>query len=224
MSWPHSRSRWAPDGSRIAFYRCPSSDTLPGPCAVWTVRPDGSGQKMPSSPCPPGPRPPYCPDNAYPRYSPDGKQIAFTGIHFGFGDAPGLVVADAGLKHARRVFWFGPSTSAPFITCPAWRPDGKRLAFVVENYNGWESLPVNGTAIFSIKLDGSGLRRVMPWSVRAESSTDDCIEWSPDGTRILFHPHPGIGDDKAGRNLYTIRTEGAPAADPFRPIGRRTPA
>jgi Tol biopolymer transport system component len=192
---------WSPDGSHIAFYRCASY----GRCTTWTVKPDGSDEKMLSTPCPRGR---ICADNAYPRYSPDGRQIAFTGVPFGAGDAPGLMVADAHLHHARRVFWFGPADSAPHITCPAWSPDAKRLAFVVSNDNGSKAMPANGVAIFSINIDGTGLRRVTPWSVRAGSSTDDCIDWSPDGTRILFHSHPGIGDDKSGGNLYTIRPNG----------------
>jgi len=45
-----------------------------------------------------------------------------------------------------------------------------------------ESLTTNGKAIFVVHSDGSGLRRLTPWELRA----GDGPNWSPDGKRILF--------------------------------------
>jgi hypothetical protein len=41
------QAHWSPDGKWIVFDRCTSS----GPCSIWLVRPDGSGQHRLSPPC-----------------------------------------------------------------------------------------------------------------------------------------------------------------------------
>src|SRR3954465_9358579 len=47
---------WAPDGSLLAFIRCPSR----GSCAVYTVHPDGAKLTRISPACPTGGRAPAC--------------------------------------------------------------------------------------------------------------------------------------------------------------------
>ena len=166
---------WSSDGSRILFERC-VSDT----CHLWTMRPDGSHQRRLSAPCPPGAQvPPHCPDDTYPGYSPDGRHIAFTRYRRG---PEFVMVADANLHHPRPI-------GRGFM--PGWSPDGKKLVFV--------SKPRAYPAVFVAHADGSGLRRITPWKLRADNHPD----WSPDGTRILF----GAGRPDHG-NLYTIRPDG----------------
>src|SRR5690349_13985258 len=77
---------WAPDGSRIAFQRCPQND---GRCTVWTVKPDGSEETRLSPSCPPETVPPVCPDDANPAYSPDSRSLAF--VRYGRPALRGLV-------------------------------------------------------------------------------------------------------------------------------------
>ena len=55
----------------------------------------------------------------------------------------------------------------------AWSPDGRRLVFT----SGHLHLSRSSTAIFTIALDGSDLRRVTP-----ETMNVDDPAWSPDGT------------------------------------------
>jgi Tol biopolymer transport system component len=165
---------WSPNGSRVLFERCINDQ-----CHLWTMRPDGSQQRRLSPRCPGNPSPPRCPDDTYPVYSPDGKHIAFTRYRSG----PEVVmVADANARHPRAI---GRGVM------PGWSPDGKQLVFV--------SKPRAYPAVFVANADGSGLRRITPWKLRAGDHPD----WSPDGTRILFGAWgPGPG------NLFTIRLDG----------------
>ena len=173
---------WSPDGSRIMFERCAEDQ-----CHIWTMRPDGSDQRRLSPPCPPGMQaPPRCPDDTYPAYSPDGRQIAFTRYRSGKAGEV-VMVADAHLRHPHAI---GSSPSRISVE-PGWSPDGKQLAFV--------SKPRVYPAVFVVDADGSGLRRITPWHLQANSHPD----WSPDGTRILF-----AGGPLDHGNLFTIQPDG----------------
>lgn len=173
---------WSPDGSRILFERCGATD----PCHLWTVRPNGTDQRRLSPRCPPGAKaPPRCPDDTAPVYSPDGRHIAFRRYRSGkTGEV--VMVADANLRHPRAI-GRGHRVDGE----PGWSPDGKQLAFV--------SKPRSYQAVFVANADGSGLRRVTPWQLRAGDHPD----WSPDGTRILF-----VGGPKEHGNLFTVRPDG----------------
>lgn len=165
---------WSPDGSRILFERC-----LNDQCHLWTMRSDGAHQRRLSPTCPGAKAPPRCPDDTYPAYSPDGKHIAFTRYRSG----PEVVmVAEARLRHPRAI-------ARGYM--PGWSPDGKQLVFV--------SKPRAFQAVFVVNADGSGLRRVTPWQLRAGEHPD----WSPDGTRILF-----AGGPQDHGNLYTVHPDG----------------
>jgi hypothetical protein len=67
--------------------------------------------------------------------------------------------------------------------------------------------PVGGQALFVVGVDGKGLRRLTQWNLEAGGELD----WSPDGTRILFRtvtaagngPGPSLGD------IYTVRPDGS---------------
>ena len=76
----------------------------------------------------------------------------------------------------------------------AWSPDGKRLVFEAGTSPRGE--PANSLALFVVNADGSGLRRLTPWSLNAGDRPD----WSPDGELILFKA-PAKGQHG---NLYTI--------------------
>ena len=62
-----------------------------------------------------------------------------------------------------------------------------------------------GTAIFTIRPDGRGLRQITPWSRFAGEA-----DWSPDGRSIAFVTHPLIvfNFDAVVSNLYTVRPDG----------------
>ena len=167
---------WSRDGSRIVFERGCSPN-----CSrhIWTMRPDGSELRRLSPRCPSGA---FCPDDAFPAYSPDGRQIAFDSYRGPKTGGYGIMVADANLRHAHRV--------ATGYT-PRWSPDGKQLVFVAQ--------PRAVLSVYVSSSDGTGLRRVTPLRLQVSDQPD----WSPDGTRILFAAGPS---DRW--NLFTIHPDG----------------
>ena len=193
---------WAPGGSRIVFQRCAPNG---GTCLIWSVRPDGSGLKRLSPPCRMGSAPSVCPDDSAPVYAPAGDRIAFvrtTGVPAGSGTGPAaVVVADSRLRRPRTVVGraFG---GRPYRV--AWSPNGRQLAFAAVNDLGANAQPRGGRGLFVVDVDGTGLRRVTPWALRAGDRPD----WSPDGSRIVFRSQSdrlgGIGAD-----LYTVRPDGS---------------
>jgi Tol biopolymer transport system component len=183
---------WSPDGSRIVFGRCAPNE---GRCAIWSVKADGTEPKRLSPPCLPGAPPsPRCVDDTGSAYSPDGRSIAFSRFE---GRGPSaVIVGDAQFRHLRRV---------AVGTEPTWSPNGKQLAFARFNDPGTGREPVNGRAIFVVDADGTHLRRLTAWRLKAGDRPD----WSPDGTRILFRTMPNGEGDYGGGNVYTIRPDGS---------------
>jgi TolB protein len=133
--------------------------------------------------------------NGDPAYSADGTQISFdqdTGptaptVH-------GIFIANADGSNARRVTT-GIRTTQAFDTQSQWSPDGKRLVFMsVKNSKQ--------AAVFVVNVDGTGLKRLTPWSLDAGNP-----DWSPDGREILYNPywdpHPG-----KFANVFSMRPDG----------------
>jgi Tol biopolymer transport system component len=183
---------WSRDGSRIVFVRCAPNE---GRCAIWSVKADGTGQRRLSPPCPRGAPPsPQCVDDSGPAYSPDGRRIAFS--RFSSQGSSVVMIGDLQLKHLRRV---------AIGTDPTWSPNGKQLAFARFNDPGTGRKPVDGRAIFVVNADGTHLRRLTAWRLKAGDRSD----WSPDGTRILFRTMPNGEGDYGKGNIYTIRPDGS---------------
>ncbi|HEY2319931.1 MAG TPA: hypothetical protein VGH67_16615 [Solirubrobacteraceae bacterium] len=173
---------WSPDGTTIAF------DAAAGKGVdIFTL-----SQGTHPAPLPLG----VGAFNGDPAYSADGTQVSFdqdTGptdpkVH-------GIFIANADGSNARRVTT-GIRTTKAYDTQSQWSPDGRRLAFTRVK-NG------NQAAVFVVNLDGTGLRRLTPWSLDAASP-----DWSPDGREILYNPyydpHPGKFS-----NVWSMRPDGS---------------
>jgi dipeptidyl aminopeptidase/acylaminoacyl peptidase len=74
----------------------------------------------------------------------------------------------------------------------AWAPDGASLVFVATDGN-----------IYSIKVDGTGLRRLVE-----SGGYPGSLRWSPDGRTIAFSVAPVSGSNQEERDLYFMNPDG----------------
>jgi Tol biopolymer transport system component len=182
---------WSPNGSTIAFTRCPLTN---GPCAVYVMSANGTGVRRLG---------PAGDDRAQPAWSPSGRQIAYSrawgGVQNDQIKYAEIYVMNANGGGARRVT--NVTTSKPFsadVGRPAWSADGTQLVFEVATSPRGE--PANSRALFVVNADGSDLRQLTPWDLKAGGRPD----WAPDGSAILFKAPAQRGPG----NLYTIAPEG----------------
>jgi serine/threonine-protein kinase len=121
----------------------------------------------------------------YPRLSPDGRKLAFT------GDGQDVYVHDLERDRTTRLTFTGHAN------LPVWTPDGKHIAFVVD---------ANDYSLYWIRSDGSGdPQRILqnPNFVRPYS-------FSPDGRRLAY-----IGSSpETGFDLWVLPLDIADADHP----------
>jgi Tol biopolymer transport system component len=171
---------WSPNGALIAFSRC-SPDTV---CGIYTVRPDGTHLRRLSAPC--TAKPPNietkCADEEGVAFLPDGHRVIFTRSTGrvnaqGFIEHSDIVIRDVSGRREHFVLRSRPFASDNNQMVVS--PDGRRIAFRRENSSLVK--PAGGVATFVVRIDGTHLRRITPWSLRAADHPD----WSPDGRWIL---------------------------------------
>src|ERR671931_210790 len=181
---------WAPDGSRVAFSRCPKKPE--GPCAIYTVHPDCSGLTRVSKPCPPSGRIPPCTDDYVASFSPDGKELVFKQFS-GQKNGRGQNIVSADGTHSRRVTpW-----SLHAGDNPDWSPDGKWILF-----RSYEDVDNKQSQIYLIHPDGSGLKQLTHFKKGAIVTSSS---FSPDGKRIVFAT-TGLGGNA---DLFVMRPDGS---------------
>jgi len=120
--------------------------------------------------------------NLSPRWSPDGKTIAYTSYKGGNPDLWLLSLKDNKSKVI--------SAQAGLNSAPAWSPDGRTLAMTLSKDGDAE--------IYLVNADGVIIRRLTK-----SSSIDSSPTWSPNGKEVAF------SSDRAGQpQVYIMSAEG----------------
>jgi len=140
-------------------------------------------------------------------WSPNGREIVFqSGWETGIVDA----------RTFQRRLTFDMET-----VNPAWSPDGKQIAFGDTRSDG------NGSSIWVVNADGSGLHDLDPGGARRYFHNSRDADWSPDGKRIAFTVgREGccvavavMNADGSGRRVLT--TDGKSLSPSWSPDGSR---
>ncbi len=211
---------WSPSGRWIVYTVYPDGEE--DRSRIFKIRPNGTDRANLGGSCVAP-----CLFDGFPSWSPNGGRIAF---QRGLGPAVyqnkviAIFVMRADGTHARQITQQGadPTVDAPYEDqTPTWSPTGDRLAF--ERFRR----STDHQAIFTVRLDGTGLRRITPW--RLDASQPD---WSPNGRWIAFRTqessdrHGDIALVRPSGNRLHIITSGSGKwqSCSFSPNGKRITA
>ncbi len=128
-----------------------------------------------------------------PVYSPDGKQLAFTGMEGGLSD---LYVVNADGTGLRQL------TDDKYAQLmPAWSPDGRTIAYVTDEGPGTDFTELSygnlRIALFDVDL---GRRELLP---HMEVGRNISPQWAPDGKSFAF-----VSDRTGIANIYLYEIGG----------------
>jgi TolB protein len=172
----------SPDGRELALQTGRNGDRPPTPNRIDFVGIDGKPHGVPLA----GPE-----GAGFPSYSPDGSHVVYRVL----GSEQGLRIRSGdGAVRTLTTAW---------DNFPAWSPHGDRIAFT--------RLEGNAFVIYTIRPDGSGLRRLT-----ARKGTDAHPVWSPDGRWIAFvSGRYGLKDEEVYANspqsygeVFVMRADG----------------
>jgi Tol biopolymer transport system component len=193
---------------------------------LFTVRPDGSGVRQLTQ---------VDGDAAHPDWSPDGRRLVFefggeshAGVFLINRDGSGLrdltptgfqgnpaftadgrhVVFDSESGNVeiirtdgtrRRTLTHNPFPGVGYDTDANVSPDGRFISFVRIR------VPEKEQALFSIRVDGSRLRQLTPYSLDVGIKHD----WAPDGSRIAIIANADHQPAGTSANVATVRPDGS---------------
>jgi TolB protein len=172
---------WSSDGTKVVFER--DTDISQ---EIFTMNADGSDLQQVTFDGFPG--------DTDPAWSPDGTRIAVERFDIPAG-RDGLYVFDADGSNFVQVTQ--NDARGEYIE-PQWSPGGTKLVFAIAS-------DTKGHAIFTINVDGTGERRLTPWSLDALHP-----DWSPDGRLVVFEaPDADDAPPRTSANVFTARPDGS---------------
>ena len=186
---------WSPDGRRIAHLY---AEHGLGAFRLAVTPLDGSQSVDATRLIRPGTRRQVLLAPQKPAWSPDGRQLAARG-------AAGVAyLVDAADGTARQI---APDSSiaTKVVGGPAWSPDGRRLAVLKAAGRDF--------TLVTFSVDGDDARRLATLPGRpyvdAGPGWAPTVAWSPDGSKILVIPQPGLEwragrGAEAGADLYVV--------------------
>ncbi len=141
---------------------------------LWLVKEDGSQPRRLTS---------HRAASVHPRFSPDGKWIAFSAARYGNHDV--FVIPSEG-GEARRLTW-----NSAGDTVVGWTPDSKRVVFSSARGRVYPGIP----SLYTVPLDG-GIEEPLPadWGFWGS--------FSPDGKKFAYNRHPMVWSRKHYRGSY----------------------
>lgn len=152
--------KYSPDGRQLAFFRSEEDPVTGVNTENLYIRTLASAAEN---------RIAQLPQGAFVRelaWAPDAASIVFSQAQ----QLRKVVVATGALS----TIW---SSATTWASSPAWAPDGSRIAFSATPAG------VGGSAIVTVKPDGTGYKTVFPAVSGVENELPD---WSPDSTKIAF--------------------------------------
>jgi Tol biopolymer transport system component len=141
-----------------------------------------------------------------PRWSPDGRRLAFT--NYGSYSGWGLDDGDVFVVNADGSGLTNVTANSAFDADPSWSPDGTRLAFVSDRAAPPGNLNLD---VFVVDVDGSHVKRLTSLGPTMGAGRYDEAgkpAWSPDGRQIVF---------STGSALYVMNADGSALAWLTRP-------
>ena len=142
---------------------------------IWTAKEDGTAlQRLTTHPA----------RDVLPRFSPDGKWIAFSSNRYGNFD---VFVMPATGGDAKQLTWHSGAD-----TVVGWSRDGKRVLFSAARGDGAFPSVAN---LYEVPVDG-GVEQVVATDWGSWGS------WSPDGSKLAFTRHPQNWTRKHYRGSY----------------------
>jgi PKD repeat protein len=202
-----AKCRWAPDGERIIFGRCPTGDSyrLPRDYELWITGQDGT--------------------DAYPILdttsrdiclspSPDGEWIAYESWDGGTPSSVRLVRYDGSEDHpvvATGVWGQDPMYAVTSLAQPSWSPDGVTLAVVFQA--GGPALPAL-VGVGTLPVAGGPVHPLFISPYFYDYAAPLGPFWSPDGTAVAFssgHHRPDLSgyDTISAAELWMVNADGS---------------